>query len=699
MGRKASEVHAVTTEENHRRKRLGQYFTGLGLGRVLAALAQADKASSILDPMTGTGDLLMASLAVGADPEVLAGIEIDRDAYEVCSQRSTRVQCLLGNAFSGDVLARLPLKQWDLVIANPPYVRYQSFAQRADVDDNDPLPNALEVRTALLNALTHFPALDTEDKRLFAAIISGYSGLADLALPSWLLCAGLVRVGGRLAIVVPESWLSRDYSSAARYLLSRWFEVEFVVEDGHASWFESAQVKTLLIVAKRVKRRKSAMAYPEGASFGHITLSQGAGDENSPIGQLQLPRRGRLDGLEAVFAHHARQWLKNGSVHSTGALKMALVSAKATAANVLASSREQRWFAAMDERSAVAEDHAWLPDAVRAWLLRYAKTPRFVSFESQGIAIGQGLRTGANDFFYADGQREGEQIRLRFTGVLSGLTAVVAPDLVKPVLRRQAELPAGYVISPSALQGWVLDLRRSILPEEGKAADPNAHSHQAMPDAMAKVVRAAAKANFGTTEKPTKVWELTAVAPNIRSGGRGGPRRYWYMLPDFAPRHQPDLVLARVNASTPTVYLNEGRACVVDANFSAMCILPSSEWTGYALLAYMSSAWARALMECTGAVMGGGALKLEATHVRRLPMPELAASQIAQLGKLGAKLAVLSAREGNASIIGKIDDIVRQALGCDGQGVEQLREIARMRQHQRSKHRKKRGDHDGGGDL
>ena len=60
-----------------RRKRLGQYFTGLGLGRLLAALAQAEKARTIIDPLVGSGDLLASCLEIGAKPELMAGVEID----------------------------------------------------------------------------------------------------------------------------------------------------------------------------------------------------------------------------------------------------------------------------------------------------------------------------------------------------------------------------------------------------------------------------------------------------------------------------------------------------------------------------------------------------------------------------------------------------------------------------------------------
>ena len=56
-----------------------------------------------------------------------------------------------------------------------------------------------------------------------------------------------------LAMVVPETWLSRDYAAPIQYLLLKCFRVETVAIDTNASWFPEAPVKTCLIVAKRTE--------------------------------------------------------------------------------------------------------------------------------------------------------------------------------------------------------------------------------------------------------------------------------------------------------------------------------------------------------------------------------------------------------------------------------------------------------------
>lgn len=668
--------------EAERRKRLGQYFTGTGLGRLLAALAQADKAKTIIDPMVGSGDLLSSCLEIGAKPELMAGVDIDPRALAVCQNRLPGASCLLGSAFDSGVISRLPANAWDLVIANPPYVRYQSFSGRGDTAHV--LPSAMQIRTGLLQSLRLLPALDDEDKRAFAHLVSGYSGLSDLAVPSWILCAALVRQGGRLALVVPESWLSRDYATIVHYLLFRWFETEFVVEDEHASWFDSAQVKTTLLVAKRVKRRASALSPSEGVTYCHIALSAAAASPQSPIGGIALPS----EETEKAFAKQARLWLRSKSSCSTGVVRARPVSLQVACRNLIAAASRQKWFARVGEKERLMSDGINIPHEIHDWLSRNGLSPAFETFELQGVAVGQGLRTGANGFFYADGERHGREVALKFLGPLSGLTATAPSRIAKPVLRRQSELPDGFAVSSATTRGYVLDLRRHALPEDMvSAGDLASVPYEPMPPELGAVVKAAARANFGTSKKPQRIFELTAVAPNIRSASRKAPARHWYMLPRFASRHRPDVFLARVNAATPKAYLNEGRKCLIDANFSTMWTKASSKWSANALLAFMNGAWAHAVIEFSGAVMGGGALKVEATHLRRFPVPSLSDNQLRRLDQLGARLAK---GKSVCKVFERIDEVIAGSLGCDSDGMSELRGIARAGKARRAKQNNRR---------
>src|SRR5687768_6020867 len=73
--------------EADRKKRLGQYFTGVRLARLLAALAGSHTAGSVIDPMAGTGDMLVGCLDHGAVPSLLGAVEIDPIAHATCVSR------------------------------------------------------------------------------------------------------------------------------------------------------------------------------------------------------------------------------------------------------------------------------------------------------------------------------------------------------------------------------------------------------------------------------------------------------------------------------------------------------------------------------------------------------------------------------------------------------------------------------------
>jgi len=669
--------------QSERRKRLGQYFTGTGLGRVLAALAGTGKSITVLDPMSGNGDLLASCMELGAAPSSMAALDIDPIALEACGRRLPDASRILGSAFDPTVLGGLPRLQWDLVIANPPYVRYQSIAKGSGKDF--PLPGAVEIRNGLLSEIDMLPSLDDTDKDLFRKLAQGYSGLADLAVPSWILCAGLVAPGGRLALVVPESWLSRDYATVVHYMLLRWFEIEFVVEDEHAAWFSDAQVKTTLLVAKRVPRRKGAFDFPESKSFVRIAVSGKASGPAGPCSRLGYGNR----EPEKSFAREARKWLTSGNGHEDDMVRAYHVPVARVATNLRGACSKQKWFALMGETSGDAGPV--IPHELEEWLGRSSSSPLPVSLCSLDVSAGQGLRTGANAFFYAEKQQDG---MLVFEKLFQGVGCPDLPEVALPVVRKQIDLPSGFVVEPENTPGRVLDLRGHALPEdiasEGEAASA---AYDEMPSSLAGFVRSAGRFPFGDEGEPKRIWELSAVAPNIRKGRpeEGIPPRFWYMLPNFARRHRPDIFMARINTGTPKAFLNKDAKCVIDANFATL-------WTDdggldkHAALAFLNSAWTAAALEYSASVMGGGALKVEAAHLRRLPVPKMNTEAISRLSDLGKRLARAKTAKTIHGLMEKIDaTLASAALGREASedDVDTLRGLAVAGRTKREKHKKK----------
>ena len=653
---------------DERRKRLGQFFTGLQPARLLAALAEIEGARTILDPMAGSGDMLIGTLSLG-QAGLLAGIEIDPAAHAACAARLENAgpahALVLGSAFTSRNLLALPTRIWDAVITNPPYVRYQSGSRAAGVGIS--VPSGAAIRRDLIAAVGELEALDDEDKRLFRELTRGYSGLSDLAVPSWILCAGLVRVGGTLAMLVPTTWLSRDYARPIRYLIHRWFDVVCVVEDGDASWFDDALVRTALVVAKRVPRRASA--FDRGQADGHLHV------------RLTSEMRGAGSLVGALF----------GATHDPD-LELARTIGELSAAREAPSDHilSPRWVSAASDcerlRHEAAGD-AWLgklgepvmhrrrpgPTALPSSALvseSGASPDRCVSLEDVGWRVGQGLRTGANDFFYlkAVGCDEGHECLLPAPS-LGDRPFAVPSGLTLPVLRRQSELPAGFTVHHEQLADRVLVLNKWALQEDLEGLPP--HPYRPLPEAAGAYVRGAQGVNVGPEQQPRFIPELSAVAPNARAFDPERPdlhARFWYQLPPLTDRHRPSLLVARVNNRHPRTLVNNQRTAVIDANFSTFWPMSRTALNVLALVAVLNSTWCIAEMELRGSVMGGGALKLEATHLRRLALPRLNAGEVSAIRQLGRRLSAARTAEHRDAALEAIDHLVFAALGVSRPG-------------------------------
>lgn len=656
-----------------RKKRLGQYFTGFRLARALAVLSDAKSAHSVIDPMGGIGDMLAACIECGGSSRTCVSIEIDPLANQLAKERFGQLASSpifnLGSSFDKNVIENLSERTFDLVITNPPYVRYQSLSKAHEGDFR--LPSAVEIRSNLLELVNTFQHLDNKDKELLSALISRYSGLSDLAVPSWFLCAMLTSVGGKLAMVVPEAWLTRDYAQIIQYLLLRWFRILFVVEDAQAVWFPDALVKTTLLVAERIERRSSAFDWGE-EGYLHARIDGQAMNEHSIVGNL-FPNDSNPD---ATFAERLKKLTLNKKDHSEALLTADWISLSQKAENLRRGVAAERWLHSVEGENLTQlpptvrvddqPNRAVVPTALRHWL-EQSSGVRLICLSQLGVGVSQGLRTGANQFFYTDVLGKDSRGLIIEPNPIFGIKRVHVPaSCALPVLRRQSELAGEFRLNTAMLKGRVLALHGFALTEDMEAETKSSANvykiYKHMPQQLAELVRTAARTNVGTELETEWIPQLSAVRTNTRSthpNDLNSIPRFWYMLPPFTSRHRPDLFVARVNSGHPKTILNAPERALIDANFSTLWVDNSGQADSLALLALLNSSWCIAAMELTGSVMGGGALKLEATHIRRLPIPELDAVQIGRLSDLGGRLVSTNDAEG---IRHDIDTLMIDAL-------------------------------------
>ncbi len=664
------------------RKRLGQFFTGLPLGTLLAHIALDPDARAVIDPMAGHGDLLDAAAltaqARGAWLGRLDGIELDPETSAFCCRRTAALQAdgavaaariVTGSAFDPATVAALDAPDYDLVITNPPYVRYQSQSGNgAGVGD------VRRGLSAIVDA-----RMTGGERALWQALVEGYSGLADLSVPAWLLSALLTRPGGRLALVVPATWRSRDYADVVRYLLLRAFRLEYIVADTQPGWFSDALVRTHLVIARRlswdeaeapVSGRSSLLAAP------WLQVAPAAAGGESLVGSAFPGPEPEQD-----FAAWARA--PNREVRGIESRPFALDEEWRTLEQRLG---RKSWFQDAENRrdalplfSDREARPAVMPEGLRDMLPPGAAPAHLQTLEQAGIRVSQGLRSGCNRFFYVTmaGDEEGESVTVEASDSFQNMQVRVPVAALRPVLHRQADMQAfadGRVPATRTLDlsDWVLPEDQRLVAEAAEAyRKRRVSAPRVMPLELASFVRLAARTALDPKEPARFIPDLTAVRTNARrrANGRDVPR-FWYMLPAFTARHLPAIFTPRINHGTPAVALNTQPPVLIDANFSTLWA-EQRQWTAHALYALFHSSWCRAAMEAAGTPLGGGALKLEATHIRQVPIPALSHLDCERLAALGQQLAagVPSARR-------QIDMFIL-AASLPGMNENDLRKVAR----------------------
>ena len=632
------------------RKRLGQFFTGLPLGTLLAHIALDPDAHAVIDPMAGHGDLLDAAAltARARDAQLgqLDGIELDPETSVFCGRRTAALQAdgavaaariVTGSAFDPAIVAAMNTPGYDLVITNPPYVRYQSQSGNgAGVGD------VRRGLSAIVNA-----RVTGGERALWQTLVDGYSGLADLSVPAWLLSALLTRPGGRLALVVPATWRSRDYADVVRYMLLRAFRLEFIVADTQPGWFSDALVRTHLVIARRLSWDEAQEPVSDRSSLSAaqwLQVKPAAAGGESLVG-------GAFPGAEPERDFAAWASAADREVSGIESRQFALNEERRTLEQRLG---RKSWFQNAENRRdalplfSVAEARpAAMPEGLRDMLPPGAVPARLQTLEQAGIRVSQGLRSGCNRFFYVTlaGADENETVTVEASQSFQNMRLRVPAAALRPVLHRQADMEA--FASGCLPVTRVLDLSDWVLPEDKPAVTEAAEAYRrrgvsvprVMPPELASFVRLAARYAPDPKEPARFIPDLSAVRTNVRrpANGRDVPR-FWYMLPAFTARHLPVIFAPRINHRTPSVALNTQPPILIDANFSTLWA-EERRWTVHALYALFHSSWCRAGMESAGTPLGGGALKLEATQIRQVPIPPLSNRDYGRLDTLGHKLA------------------------------------------------------------
>ena len=151
----------------------------------------------------------------------------------------------------------------------------------------------------------------------------------------------------------------------------------------------------------------------------------------------------------------------------------------------------------------------------------------------------------------------------------------------------------------------------------------NGHIQDDIDAPLAEHITIAENTHIESKGRRSSFPELSAVKTNMRNHETSGGimRRHWFMLPVLTNRHTPQLCISRVNYKNARCCLIADEGIVVDANFSTLWMVTGGKQQVYAMSALLNSTWTQCYLEIISTVMGGGALKVEASHIRKLLLP------------------------------------------------------------------------------
>lgn len=602
-----------------KKKLLGQFFSGRKIAEMIEALVPSQTITSVVDPMCGIGDLLMPY----ADIDDVTGIEIDRQLRKTIIDRLPNIECISGNVFAAQTLSRLKYEGYDLVVANPPYVR-KEFIGKAE-----------ETKFSLTDIICNlhfftdeYNTLNDIEKEMMHSTIDKTSGLSDLSIPAWLLCIMLVNRNGKFAIVLPNSWLSREYSQPVLELIDNLFDVNYILNDVNGVWFKgNAQVRTSVIIASR--KPSSSI------SVSIVDLYERAQNTTSLYGNVTNISN---------FANFIEEGVSIPNVCEIKHLSNSSIT------NIQAKKLEE----CVSSFSSKRNEYTTMP-----------------SLEDVGLKISQGLRTGANGFFYLKRVTEGVY--------LSNISADYIrhhDDYFLPVIQGQSDLTEKYSVD-TKLNVVLLNIQDALTQNDfDNTAEEHKTGYKILPLDIQQYISDSECIKIKGKLIPT----LSSVKTNV-SKPKKGLYRFWYMIPKLQSRHTARIFIPRVNSFSVTAYKSEIENAVIDANFSTIDSSNNGIWTNNALVAILNSTWCQVQYEQLGTVMGGGALKLEAVQLRKVKIPDLSEKVLLELNRIGGELCKCKITS-QSNLLDQVDlHILNSFLNSSEKSELLLRELKKKLQH------------------
>jgi tRNA1(Val) A37 N6-methylase TrmN6 len=216
---------------------LGAFYTPVKIAEFLVKWAVKSSKDLILDPGTGEGAFFkyalqrlieLGSTSIDALNQIY-GVEVDRSSFLRLREHIIKLYGVEPKLFNTDFFYLEPGKDIplvDVVVGNPPYIRRQLM------DDLE------KVRSKVLSKVKGIEKL---------------SNLTDIYCYFILYASTFLKPGGRLAVIVSNSWLNMDYGKEIKKFLKRFFRIKAII-GFEQRIFLDALVNTVLLLAEKAEK-------------------------------------------------------------------------------------------------------------------------------------------------------------------------------------------------------------------------------------------------------------------------------------------------------------------------------------------------------------------------------------------------------------------------------------------------------------
>ncbi len=247
------------------RKARGQYTTPAPLAKLLVRLCLDNLNDRILDPCCGSGTIVRSAL----DVKLLGTVNSTDAAAQICANDLDKTAVQLATfSLTSPLLTRQPLRIFSL---DAFMLKPELEVTYRDPNDGTEHTEALGTFRAIASNLPFVAQAGRESygnaMQAINAMLLDETGdtlpkRADVAAYLPFALYDLLQPGGRMGIIIPNSWLGTAWGEVFYDRLKDFFELRTVITSGAGRWFSNSDVVANILILQRPV---------EGAESNHAT--------------------------------------------------------------------------------------------------------------------------------------------------------------------------------------------------------------------------------------------------------------------------------------------------------------------------------------------------------------------------------------------------------------------------------------------